>query len=160
MKFLKEFDDKDCEKLKTMAAMGLPQKSMAQIMGISEITLERMIKHRVAVREAILNGRALGDVAVHQTVYSMATSGEHPAMTMFWLKVRCGWRETTNIHVTGGGGASIAIDDMSPEERRNRIQKLLDVRARLAKDVTPTNMEVIDVKPTEQGKRKRSTETE
>ena len=36
------------------------------------------------------------------TAFQMANSGKFPVMTIFWLKTRCGWKET-KAHELGGG---------------------------------------------------------
>jgi hypothetical protein len=39
-------------------------------------------------------GRAEANAKVAATLFKMATSGDQPAATFFWLKTRAGWRET------------------------------------------------------------------
>jgi hypothetical protein len=39
-------------------------------------------------------GRAEANAKVAHTLFKMATSGDQPAATFFWLKTRAGWRET------------------------------------------------------------------
>lgn len=53
---------------------------------------------------AISSGRSKAAAAVCETAFNMATSGAHPAMTMFWLKTRQGWREMGNEPAQGGAG--------------------------------------------------------
>ena len=38
---------------------------------------------------------------VIRTAYGMATSGEHAAMTIFWLKTQASWREASRSEHTG-----------------------------------------------------------
>lgn len=38
---------------------------------------------------------------VVETLLTMATSGQHPAVSMFWAKTRMGWRETNNLDHSG-----------------------------------------------------------
>jgi hypothetical protein len=56
--------------------------------GISEKTLRRCFKAEIELAAAIANA------VVANIAYAMASSGKEPAMTMFWLKTRAGWRET------------------------------------------------------------------
>ena len=50
---------------------------------------------------AIERGRDAAIANVSQTAYQMAVSGEHPAMTMFWLKTRARWKEVHHVEVEG-----------------------------------------------------------
>ena len=52
---------------------------------------------------------------------AMATSGTMPVMTIFWLKVREGWRENDRLEITGKDGGPI---EMTSVERKARIKKL------------------------------------
>jgi AraC-like DNA-binding protein len=56
--------------------------------GISEKTLRRCFKAELELAAATANA------VVANMAYAMASSGKEPAMTMFWLKTRAGWRET------------------------------------------------------------------
>lgn len=46
-----------------------------------------------AFKEQIARGGAAATQKVIATMFKMATSGQSPASTMFWLKCRCQWRE-------------------------------------------------------------------
>jgi DNA-binding XRE family transcriptional regulator len=49
------------------------------------------------VKYAIEKGRADAGNVVMKTCYTMAASGKHPVMTIFWLKTRCRWREAESF---------------------------------------------------------------
>lgn len=84
--------DEDVKKIEAMAGIGLPLYKIALIFGVDEQTLRlAMKKYGPAAQHAIERGAALGEKNVQQTAYQMATSGQHPAMTIFWLKVRSRW---------------------------------------------------------------------
>lgn len=87
--------DADRAKVKLMAALGNRECDIALIMDISEPTLRTHYKRELAI------GHVEANTVVQKTAYQMATSGSVPAMTMFWLKTRCGWRETNKLEVTG-----------------------------------------------------------
>jgi len=141
MKFNKEFTKKDLEALEEIIGKGISQKSAATLMGISEPTLELMIKHRDAVKHAVDKGRAKSEEKVVQTAYDLATSGDNPFMTRFWCMAKLGWRTTTQLELITPGGEPTSIEDMTPEQRQKRIDDLLRLRERLSgrviKDVTP-----------------------
>ena len=79
------------EKRKTVRALagyGMPHEQIARIVGIrSPKTLRKYFHSELA------SGSAEANAQVTQTMFRMATSGEHPAATMFWLKTRARWSE-------------------------------------------------------------------
>ena len=76
--------------VKSLAAMGNKQEDIARILGIRSPKTLR--KH---YRQELDRGALEANHNVAQTLYKMATSGQRPAATMFWLKARAGWRERT-----------------------------------------------------------------
>lgn len=70
-----------------LASLGHDQDTIARVLHIVKHTL---IKH---YREELDNGKAITNNAVVKSAYRQAISGKVPAMTMFWLKCRAGWRE-------------------------------------------------------------------
>jgi hypothetical protein len=76
-----------------LAGLGLNMQQVADALGISKDTLERRIKEDERLQAAVAKGRAKAATKVAETAFRLATSGEHPSMTMFWLKTRLGWRE-------------------------------------------------------------------
>jgi len=75
--------------VKSMAAYGIKQEDIATEIGLrSSKTLRKHFSQEIK-RAAIQANTRVG-----QTLYKMATSGEEPAATIFWLKARAGWRET------------------------------------------------------------------
>jgi hypothetical protein len=73
---------------KSLAAYGIPHEEIAQMIGIrSAKTLRRHF------RDELTRGSIEATAQVSQTLYQMATSGEEPACTIFWMKTRAGWRE-------------------------------------------------------------------
>ena len=78
--------------VKSLAAVGTPQAGIGSMVGIrSEKTLR---KH---FREELDRGSAEANANVGRTLYQMATSGQHPAATIFWLKCRAGWNERSTV---------------------------------------------------------------
>jgi predicted transcriptional regulator len=78
-----------------LAGYGLTHEQIAHVLGVSQDTVER---HYTDELEA---GLALALATVAKTAYQMATSGDEPAMTMFWLKTRAKWKEVQHHEVTG-----------------------------------------------------------
>jgi hypothetical protein len=74
--------------VKSLAAYGIPHEEIASMIGLrSAKTLRRHF------REELTHGSIEATAQVSQTLYQMATSGEEPACTIFWMKTRGGWRE-------------------------------------------------------------------
>ena len=74
--------------VKSLAAYGIPHEEIAKMIGLrSAKTLRRHF------REELTRGSIEATAQVSQTLYQMATSGKEPACTIFWMKVRGGWRE-------------------------------------------------------------------
>ena len=81
--------------VKTLSAYGVPQEQIARQVGIRSSKTLR--KH---FREELDRGMLEANTKVAQTLLKMATSGEHPAATFFWLKNRAGWRERPQFELT------------------------------------------------------------
>lgn len=161
--------------IEAMSAMRIPHEKMAIILGISKETLERMAKRNKEVKDALDKGLARGTNKVFQTAFQMATgytrtvevewynpkSGRWETRTKredvppdvnmlrFWLKTQEGWRETDRLEITGAGGGSLKIEDMTAEARREKLKhyealerKLASARQLIeaARDVTPEHI--------------------
>lgn len=85
--------DDEIKKLKVMAGLGMNNQQMAAVLDMSLASLERRIKEQKGVKEGLLKGRAESSANIRQSAYKMAMSGKHPAMTIFWLKTREGFKE-------------------------------------------------------------------
>jgi len=76
-----------------LAGLGLRDNDIALIIGVSE----RTIKNKC--RELLDSGRAKALEKVSRTAHQMAASGKWPVMTIFYLKVRGGWRESSDLRL-------------------------------------------------------------
>jgi hypothetical protein len=65
---------------------------MALVIGCDAKTLRRAFRQELDTGVAKLNAKVV------QTMFQMATSGNHPGMTAMWLKCRLRWREPTTDH--------------------------------------------------------------
>jgi hypothetical protein len=114
--------------LKKMATLGLSIDQMAPLLDISARTLERMNAENDAVSGAIKKGRAEAIIAVGKSAFVQAVSGKTPAMTMFYLKCRAGWKETQVHELSGPDGKPIETrdkSDLTDEQLSAKIQSLL-----------------------------------
>lgn len=82
--------------VRELAAFGIPQDKIAERLGIGAEPL------RDHYREELDNAKSDANLRVYKTAFSLATSGECPAMTMFWCKTRMGWKETNVVEHSGG----------------------------------------------------------
>jgi hypothetical protein len=76
--------------VKSMAAMGIPHEQIA--LKIEVRSPKTLRKH---FRNELNLGAMEANYKVMLTLYKMATSGEHPAATIFWAKTRNRLREHT-----------------------------------------------------------------
>lgn len=83
-----ELTDEQIEQAKTLAGLGLRNAEIAEFLGVSEKTMRRR------AQAALTQGRLSANAKVAQTAFKMATSGKHPIMTIFWLKVRNRWSDS------------------------------------------------------------------
>jgi hypothetical protein len=91
-----EFSEKDANEIIHMAKIGLTISDIADIKQTSISSITRNFKDKMK------KARKTGIGKVYETAFNLATSGKCPAMTMFYLKTRAGWREKerVDIHVT------------------------------------------------------------
>ena len=74
--------------VKSLSAYGIRQDEIAKMLGLR--AAKSLRKH---FRQELDRGATEATAQVGQTLYKMATSGKHPAATIFWLKTRACWRE-------------------------------------------------------------------
>ncbi|MGI8546638.1 MAG: hypothetical protein ACR2M1_04780 [Gemmatimonadaceae bacterium] len=81
----------DRKKVYLLAGLGDRNEDVALVIGISERAL------RMHYPAELAKGRLEANAKVKQTAFKMATSGTDTAMTIFWLKTRCGWKEISVV---------------------------------------------------------------
>lgn len=109
----KELSETEWNVVVNATRIGLTIEAIALIVGMKKRTLERRLKEREGTG-GLEKGRAEAEYNVANTAYTMAVSGGNPAMTMFWLKCRAGWKETSVHEVTGKDGAPlVTIADLA-----------------------------------------------
>jgi uncharacterized membrane protein YebE (DUF533 family) len=82
-----KFSEQKAKQIETLAGLGLRDSDIALVVEVAEATMKRRYT------EHLKKGRAVARGAVAKTAYQMAVGGKVPAMTMFWLKTQCGFRE-------------------------------------------------------------------
>jgi hypothetical protein len=100
--------------VEAMAAYGIDEGKIACIIGdrgIDPKTLRKHFRHELDV------GATKANAVVGQTGYQMATSGKHPAVTIFWMKCRMRWKEINVLQHSGPDGGPIEISNDQLDER-------------------------------------------
>lgn len=97
----------DLEQLQKFAAAGLTTEQMAHILGVGPATLDRRIADYPEIKDAINKGRSMAIFNVAASAYQQAISGKNPAMTMFYLKCRARWKETSVTEHTNAEGGDL-----------------------------------------------------
>jgi hypothetical protein len=77
--------------VKALAGYGVKQQHIAALLDVASVTTLR--KH---FAEELRQGALEAKTQMLGTLFKMAVSGRHPALTMFFLKTRGGWSETGN----------------------------------------------------------------
>lgn len=102
--------DEDRQTVRKLAGYGLTQEQIAQVIvnpstnkPISVDTLHK------SMGTEFHEGHVTASAKVARTAFQMAVSGEAPAMTMFWLKTQCKWREKHDVEVTGKDGKDLTF---------------------------------------------------
>lgn len=93
-----DFGSKDLKRVVKLAECGMTDEMIADAEGVSEATLKNHCAKELA------KGRARGNGKLAGTLFSIATSGDCPAATIFCAKVRLKWREADRedvpVHAT------------------------------------------------------------
>jgi len=116
--------DADEQVVKALAAAGLPHADIARAIGIRPTALRK--HYRDILQTAALHANA----KVTATLFAAATSGKEIAATIFWMKVRLGWKETTrveNLNPSGGQDVRALLAIMMAE-----LKDQPEVRYRIA----------------------------
>lgn len=85
--------DDEIKKIEMMAGWHMTLDQMAALIGIASITLDRRLADQEGVREAYARGKAKSSLEVRSVAYNLAISGNHPGVTMFWLRCKENFEE-------------------------------------------------------------------
>lgn len=93
--------------------MGASPEFIAKHLNISLEDLTRYYQKQLD------HGMEEANLQVAKVFHEMASSGDHPAMTLSWMKMRAGWSESPNSTPTD-------TDDSSLDEAKEKLLKLLN----------------------------------
>ena len=125
----------DRNTVKSMAACGFSEEAIARCIGTKGISCPTLRKH---FRQELDTSIDKANAAVGNALFKMATSGECPAATIFWMKTRMRWRETQDLRFVDEAGKDRGMMDLSqmreslmaafdgqPDETRYSVSKRL-----------------------------------
>jgi hypothetical protein len=103
--------------VRALSGYGVPQEGIAIHIGIDAKTLR---KH---FRDELDRGSVEATAKVAQTLFHLATVEKNVAAVIFWMKARAGWREKSQVELSGPDGDPMR--HMIVEDTRPSIQELL-----------------------------------
>jgi hypothetical protein len=84
--------EKDRKFVEAMVACGFRREAIATVVGVSHVTLKKHFD------EVLRKAKIQADAKVAGTLFQMATSGQHVAATIFWMKTQLHWKEQPSEH--------------------------------------------------------------
>lgn len=90
------------------AAVGTPHHDIARLVGLS---IKTLLKH---YRHELDTGKARATAQVAKTLFQMATQEKNTAAAIFWMKAQAGWRDRSEVEMTGNMGAHYVVEVQAP----------------------------------------------
>lgn len=98
----------DAEQVQTLTSLGASPRYIASHLSLEEEELRQHYSLQLDL------GTEEANLHVAEVFYRMATSGQHPQITMAWMKMRARWTETA------------PVSQSSPEEEEELRQQAKD----------------------------------
>ncbi len=111
------------EHTEALASRFLNAQQIAEGLGIGLTTLKKYKREYAHFAAALKRGRAKMRAALAVKASEMALDGLNPALTIFLAKVHLGWRETSDLNVSGN--LSIGPTDEAMDEERKRQMQVI-----------------------------------
>lgn len=102
----------DLKKVEEYAQICDNEEEIALALGIGYATLKRRKKDNELFELAIKTGRAKANAFVGGKLMALIRKG-NPAATIFYMKSRCGWKETDRKEITGKDGEPVKVDKVN-----------------------------------------------
>jgi hypothetical protein len=93
--------EKDQRIVEAMAGCGMRQDSIARTLRIDAKTLRKHFRGELDTSADKANAQ------VGATLFRLATSGRCPAATIFWMKSKLGWKDTSRFEYVGQRGEEL-----------------------------------------------------
>ena len=108
-------DPSQRKQVEAMAAYGLPETAISQVIGIDPKTLRKCYREELDLGETKANAQVAG------FLFNSARSGNVTAM-IFWLKTRARWRETPLELRHSGSIGTCDLNELT-DEQLDRISR-------------------------------------
>lgn len=94
--------------VESMSAYGIPQDKIATVIGIDAKTLRKYYRTELDTADVKANSK------VAESLYRKATGDGAQSVTaaIFWLKTRAGWKDTSEVRLTGKDGGAIQTEEV------------------------------------------------
>lgn len=87
------------EQVARMSGLGMSTEQIGYCFGMSKVAWHKRMNNDDKLKMAMHMGKANAIKKISEIAYTMAASGETPAMTMFWLKTQARWRENDSFNI-------------------------------------------------------------
>ena len=124
-------NDDQTKLIRDAAAMGIPWVDIAVLIKPLGCTLTASsLMRSTGAKAAYDEGRVRANYRVANHCFKLASSGNNPSMTQFWLRTRAGWKDYDGLVVIDNGSTAAAevIND-----RLTKLQRSLERVAGRAK---------------------------
>lgn len=116
--------DIDISEVERLAQVCDNEEEIALALGISYRTLQNRKKDFANFATAIKKGKAKANAFVGGKLMQLVKEG-NPAAIIFYMKSRCGWRETVRQELTGPTGGAVNIETKQSYDLSNlSVEKL------------------------------------
>jgi hypothetical protein len=115
------------EELYKFGAVGCGINSIAAFYGVSTKVFYDILLKKPKLWQSLKKGEFESNVTVQSKAFEMAVSGEQPAMTIFWLKTRCGFREEPIFNFIVQRYGVKEPKNLSPEQMEEVYRTACDV---------------------------------
>lgn len=116
----------DLKKVEEYAQFCDSEEEIALALGVSYATLRRRKAESEQFEQAIKRGKAKANIFVGGKLMQKIKDGD-TASTIFYLKSRCGWRETNRTEITGAGGMAIEMKAQIDDLRSLTTAELMEI---------------------------------
>lgn len=99
----------DLKKVEEFAQVCDNEEEIALALGISYSTLRRRKRDYEQFEQSIKKGKAKANAFVGGKLMQLVKEG-NPAAIIFYMKSRCGWRETVRQELTGPTGGAVKVE--------------------------------------------------
>jgi len=112
------FTPEQINQVEILASKGLSMGMIASTLDFSRDGLYDHMKNNKEMKEAVDRGKKKANGKVVLSAFEQAVSGKSPAMTIFWLKTQCRWKEVQHVQHEG----SIGLEALITKSKEKLVQ--------------------------------------